>query len=194
MYPQAAAPSYSQLHGKYYTQARAGQMFVASQTPAQANIFAAYPNVQFFYGIWNPLGSGVNAIVVNLRCGIASTSPGVLNAVWVFYNTGSQSNAAPFVSIPFGFSAPQNMLIGQMGGSRVLYSPSTINLTFGATPNAVTGISFVNSSSANYTTVLGEDYDGNFVIGPGTLAVLAASANSPTVMVSTKWYEAPVIG
>ncbi len=195
-FPQSAAPTFQELHGKYYTQTKSGQMFVGS-TAAAGVVAPIYSSVNQTFGLWNPLGSNVNLIMVNLR--IATITVGVIAAaafVWgVTQNAGSQvGTGAPIASGTF--VAPTNMLItgqGQGGVSKAFFAPATIVTTVGPLLLMATGIGVINATAMDNAFVLGEDYDGTFIVGPGAAVYLSNNvAGVQTYVYSIKWYEAPV--
>ena len=63
----------SELHGKYYTSAYNGRIFAGNQAAAGA-VLPIYSNTTQQCGIFNPLGSGINAIPVRLNITYVDTT------------------------------------------------------------------------------------------------------------------------
>mgnify|MGYP001612894596 CR=1 FL=1 len=63
----------SELHGKFYTQAVRGNLFVGTQAAAGA-VIPIYSNTTQQCGLLNPSGSGVNVVPVRLNIGYVSTT------------------------------------------------------------------------------------------------------------------------
>jgi hypothetical protein len=63
----------SQLHGKHYTKTKAGNLFVGNTAVAGA-VVPIYSNTTQQYGVFNPLGSGVDIVPVQLNMAYIDTT------------------------------------------------------------------------------------------------------------------------
>src|SRR5438128_2903586 len=61
----------SDLHGKYYAQTKAGNVYIGS-TAAAGVVPPIYNNTAQTFGLWNPAGSGKNLVLVSLRVGLVT--------------------------------------------------------------------------------------------------------------------------
>lgn len=195
----------SQLHGRYYEQNYRQSLFRGGMT------LTAIANVTFttgtlgatctpIFGLYNPMGSGVNAVLVKAALSViitASTHTGCGGFQWA---AGFNERALTLGGVPF------NCATLQAAGSRVK-NMSGLALTGLVTNLALIGASALNGgSSANFSfvgtaagaapaaTSLEENLDGSLIVPPGgVLALLACttpvahSAGSAGV-----WEEVPV--
>jgi len=185
----------TQLHGKYYTQAINGNVYVGS-TAAAGVIVPISSGVTPTFTVWNPAGSGVNAslICAYFSWSATTSATGALAYAWTA-NAGSGISAtAPFVA--FGTGTPQPALIGGSSASKCrLAVAGTTTLIAAATFLRTAGVSLLTTPAATAGSwwTARDDIDGSIVLGPssaihvcGTTAVLA------TVAITLIWEECPV--
>src|ERR1700730_7015850 len=80
----------SELHGKYYTKAYRGNVFIYATAPAGVAPPAYNATAQTF-GIWNPAGSGKNISIIKLCIGLVTVGVVTDHFCWSFVtNAGSQ--------------------------------------------------------------------------------------------------------
>lgn len=190
----------SELHGRFYEQAYRGNLFsngVTALTALTANTITLTATTTPILGIYNPLGSGVNAVILQatLASGInnaATTGPGAF--IWA----ASTGNTA----ISTG-SAPVNHLTLAASGSKckgmafVALTGLTTNLVAleaadFPTPTIITTAA-VATSIQTPTVVSTQNIDGSFVVPPGGVLALLNTVSTTTVSVTGRlmWEEVP---
>jgi hypothetical protein len=114
---------FAELHGKYYVQAQRGNLFIGS-TPIAGTAIPISSSTSPTPCLWNPAGSGKNAVLVAYYIGY-SGGTGVVGALGYYAVTGAGSaigTAAPFSA--FAATTPTNALIGA-GNTSVMKWSST---------------------------------------------------------------------
>src|SRR5882762_6565288 len=111
----------AELHGKYYQQTYRGNMFSAA-TAAAGVLIPVESTTAPTFGIWNPAGSGYNAVMVAATYGFISTTaaPGNIGLT-VKKGAGSAiATAAPISTFNAAAAGVvQNMLLGGGNASRM---------------------------------------------------------------------------
>jgi hypothetical protein len=186
----------TKLHGDFYSAAYYGNLFQATTLVAGTTIPVQANNLVSTFTIWNPLGSGVNvelvrysfgqtttvfvvgaiALWIQTAVGGANVVPASLTALSVRPALWSSTSVNPIASNKAGmYSAATlvNTMATNMWQGPVLWSPGAVTST-GTGPN-------------NY------DFNGTTLLGPGSLATVAAFAaqTAPTAQ-SMIWAEWPV--
>ena len=205
----------SELHGRFYEQNYQGNIYTSGVTAASianatytsatglsATLATAATGTPII-GLWNPLNSGVNAVILQaiLSAAItASTVTGCGSLVWGVY-TGQQALTAASQQTPI------NTKTLQIGGSQCK----------GFAGIALTGLTTVGSflrasalqagPASNYsqvgtavgfpTTSAGpsvENVDGSIIIPPGGVLALYATTTPVAIATATglTWEEVPV--
>jgi hypothetical protein len=191
--PQASGSLLQELHGKYYTQTVSGNLFYATTLTASAIPIISATAATLC--LWNPMGSGANAVLVRYVAGWNGTTevPGAINLSY-FANAGSTIATGNLVTA-FTALTPQSGLLGaapNLKGSQMkVGSAATITATANFIPLGIshlttTGTATFGSFTVNY------DFDGQLIIPPGTFVFPAASAASgSTYNQCLSWYETP---
>ena len=184
----------SQMHGEHYTATHNGRVFVGNQLAAGA-VLPIYSNTTQQCGIFNPLGSGVNAVPLKLNITYVSTT-GAAGGFCLGYKTGCGGSIATGST---GITAatlitPINMSVGQWG-SKVYFMSAAI--TTGA-PGILMqlGINQMVLTAADATLSQWKaDYkfDGYPEVTPGNAIFVAGNiATLITATCSIIWEESPV--
>jgi hypothetical protein len=190
----------SELHGRHYEQTLRGAMFSNGHlalTPLSANTITLGATTTPILGLWNPPGSGVNAVIIqaSLTAGInntAATGPGAF--VWA---TSTGNNAITTGSTPFArflgsavskvkgmafvpLTGLTNNLVVQEASDMI--SPTVITTT--AVPTTVV------TPMINNVQI----FDGGLIIPPGGVLALLNTVSTTTISVygRVKWEEVPV--
>jgi len=176
-------------------QALAGQVFIGATAAAGVTLPAHNGTAQTF-GIWNPLGSGVEVVITALDIGIATATTPVVGSFgfsWLA-NAGSQVAGSAAITA-FTKATPVNARLGLGNPSKVYFTPS------GATITAPTflfpiGLSFATTTASNGVQWYHNDFNGDWTIPPGNYVGLGCSAaQSGTVtQVGMRWLELPFNG
>ena len=184
----------SQFHGKYYTQAAKGNLFIGSQAVGGA-VVPIVSNTTQQCGILNPASSGVNASLVKLTIGSVSTNSIMGNFVLGYITAGNGIIATGGKGVVAAtLATPVNAnLLGP--SSKVLFMASAITtvapsllMTLGLSTLVLTAADATNPIySASY------DFDGSVVIPPGCGVFFAANvAILHVAQASFVWEEVPV--
>lgn len=186
----------TELHGKYYPWAYRGRVFIGA-TPISGVAIPISSTVAPTPVLWNPIGSGVNAVLIRYTSAYTGGT-GVVTGFgyYALTNAGSQiGTAAPVVS--FAGTTPANAMIGGGANSKVRWS-STGTVTLIAAGTLVRPMNLGQAVAAATSTNLpqggvSEDFEGTMIIPPGVLFYPAATAASGATFAQTLiWYEAPV--
>lgn len=184
----------SELHGKYYNLLKAGRLFVGNQAAAGA-ILPIYSNTTQQCGIFNPLGSGVEAIPVKLNIVYVDTT-GAAGGLVLGYLKGCDAIATGSAGITVAtLITPINLDLERGGGSKVKFMSSAITC---AAPTVLMGLDINQMVLTAATTSLGQwktgyDFDGYPAVKPGTAIFVAGNiATLIKVACTLIWAENPI--
>jgi hypothetical protein len=184
----------SEMHGKYYEQNVRGHLYTG--TSASTGIALIAPAAGGGHPtLWNPAGSGVNVSVVKLMLSWVSgnNAPGAIEWAYVLNTGSSVATGAPIATATL--VGP----LGILGGTwtpKAKWSPTTNTFTAAPVFLRPTGLSLFTGISttavAPFTMI--ENYDGDFVIGPGTAICLCTQMATTTAVfqVGVTWEEAQI--
>lgn len=181
----------------YYSQTVAGNMFIGQSTAPKTGILIPIADsTSPTFGLWNPQGSGKNAVLVRFTAGFVSTTgaPGAIlyNALT---NAGSSiATAAPISA--FNAGTPTNALIGGGNASVVRFTPAGTNtLTTAGTTICGMGVSQLTTTGATTSAPMyeaTEDFNGRIIVPPGVFFYITGSAALLTLFdLSLQWFETP---
>lgn len=185
-------------HGVYYSQTAAGAMFIGISTaPKTGVLIPIADSTSPTFGLWNPQGSGRNAVLVRLAAGWVGTTgaPGA-----ILYNALTGAGAAVGTAAPisaFNQVTPTNALIGSGAASSMKFTGAGTNtLTTAGTTIGVMGASQLTTTGATTTSptfTVTDDFNGRLIVPPGVFFYLTGSAALLSLFdLSLTWYEAPV--
>lgn len=168
----------SELHGKYYEQAYRGNMFaVANQ--AAVTTTAALATTWTGLGISNPVGSGVNLVILRFTC--SQFAVGAAAAVGLM--TGSGQTA--------GSLTPRNRVVGGVAAKATASAGATIATpvleeVYGSVGSlATTGYGLQNGIQA--------DIAGSLIVPPGFFVASYTTIVTTTALIfGLLWEEVPV--
>ena len=189
----------SELHGRFYEQGFRGLLFSnghTALTALTANTVTLTATTTPILGIYNPLGSGVNAVVLQAMLGAginntATTGPGAF--VWASSvgNTALSTGSVPIMRLLGGSAAKCKGLTG------VALTGLTNNLVVAHSadvpiPTVVT-TSVVPTTVQTPTVVGFENVDGAWIVPPGGILALLNTVSTVTVSVHGRllWEEVP---
>lgn len=189
----------SEVHGKYYTQNRAGNLYYASNAAAGA-AFSIFSNATFVgLALWNPQGSGYNMSIAKVTLGLdttASTAMGAWGYSWLVNAGSGLATAAPISAITAITATRGSCVCGPPGqGNSVVLAASGATLTTAMTWGRVA--SFSGATGAITTAVavgsLVDDIDGTMIVPPGTFwAVTTSILTGITATATVVWEELPL--
>lgn len=190
----------SELHGRFYEQTSRGAMFsngLAALTALSANTITLTATTTPILGIYNPLGSGINAVVTQAVLGTganntATVGPGIF--VWASStgNTALSTGTVPTPRFLGGAAAKCKGLAG------IALTGLTNNLVVShaadiPVPTIITTAAM--PATIQTPTVIGiENIDGAFIIPPGGILALLNTVSTVTTSVHGRllWEEVPV--
>ena len=180
-----------ELHGRYYETTYRGNSFLLSvSTAAAVTAYTGGAAGTPMLAIFNPVGSGRNAVVNKVSIGsVVSASGAGTVAFGLYFGTTATITQATTVT-------PWNMLTQQQSGS-VMTGFRNVALTSStAASNAVALASYYWATAAGVGNVSPAvtDLEGAMIIPPGSYLALGGSAalTSATWIGSLQWEEVPV--
>lgn len=190
-----AARVVTQLHGKYYEQAVRGRAYFGSSASGGIAIIApagggGHPT------LWNPLGSGRNVSIIRLELSYVSgaNAPGAMEWAVTKNTGGTIGTGAPIASGTRVASEP--CLVGGQNDSIAWWLPTANTFTTAPVFFRAAGISLFTGVAATAVApfVLRAEYDGDFVLAPGSAASLCYQAATTTALfqVTVSWEEVSV--
>ena len=177
-------------------QTLAGVAFIGATAAAGVTIPATNATSQTF-GIWNPVGSGVEIIPVFLDIGISTATTPVVAGLALSYQVGVGSQVATGGPISaFTASTPVNARLGLGVPSKIKFTASAATLAAAPSLLQQLGISFQATSAGSGFEYAHYDFSGLPTIPPGVFVGLTSTnAQSGTVTpVSLGWIEIPFNG
>ena len=186
------------LHGRYYQAAKEGRVYHSATTPLGLAI-PIYTSVTPLGNVlWNPQGSGVNAVLISYN---AARVSGVeaFGTVGLIYRKISQSNLA--TAAPFSAFAETTPVNGLMGGGVPSACKSSNAGTCTLTAASAAGDFIRNffgmlpviDTSAVESPVKEITFDGTLILPPGGVIYVAASVASVALFAQDwTWEEVPV--
>ena len=182
----------AQLHGKYYQQTLAGKLFHGEIASAAVAITSATAVTGAL--LWNPAGSGVNAVIARVALGWVGTTEGPGNTQLAFITQAGSSVATAAPITAFTEAAPHCGLLGNSPANQVRFGTAatvtapTKFIGLGMSALTTTGTATFGSHTKVY------DAEGLIIIPPNVAVWLCASAASGTTYTQTmSWYEMPTV-
>jgi len=170
------------LHGKWYTAAVRGKVFIGSALIAGV-ILPVNTTTAPTFTLYNPIGSGVNLELISLDIGWPAAAASVIGTI-----LGSLSTQTPSAVTAGGVTIAVPVGVGAGGAAQAkLYTAATIV--------AITShIPLLNvTSTADVMTASHYDFDGRVVLAPGGLITLTSTpAQTAVALPSLSWAEFPL--
>lgn len=164
----------TQLHGKYYTAALAGKVFVLATAVAGTTIPVQATNLVSTFTLLNPITSTVNVELIDYSLGITNATT-VVGDISLYYQVGvGTTNTALATTTALTI---RNALLGA-GGSAVSlgYSAATFTNTVGTNFFRVYNLSSFGAVTTTNAGPIRTEFDGKLILTPGTAITVAASA------------------
>lgn len=170
-------------HGRYQEAALRGNIYLASN---QAGIAATagLSATSTVFTIYNPLGSGVNLVLLDV-CAQATLDPAADAAVWLVANA-TINQAAPTGVTPL---VVRGSFLGNAAGKGIAYSAATLAAAPVVIRPLLTGAWATAVGFANL--YCRDEIAGSIIIPPSIYVSVQASA-AITLAVSMTWEEVPV--
>lgn len=187
----------SELHGKYFTQAYNGNLFYVTTIAAGLAVpisSTTAPTVM----LWNPTGSGKNASLVKFTAAYVSGTS-VATPIGLVGTNNAGGNIATGAAITaFNQSVVgTNLFNGVYGGGNTSVMKSSANgtntVTAGTWILTMLGESALVAATAMNPYLASYDFDGTFILPPGSAIWIAGTAASGALLSQTLlWEEVPV--
>jgi hypothetical protein len=184
----------TQAHGQYFESMIRNRVFTGSS--ASAGIALVVPATGGGHPtLWNPSDSGRYLSIIRLRLGYVSGNNAPTTVEWaVTLTTGAAiATAAPILT------GTRVAPVGVVGGNldnKGVWIPTTNTFTAAPTFLRSSGISLFTGVAATAVAPfqIEADYDGDFVLAPGTAISLCTQAATTTSLfqVSVTWEELPL--
>ncbi len=183
----------SEIAGKYTTQCYRGNLYDYATPLAGVTLTTTGSTTQTF-GILNPAGSNKLIIPTKSRVGFIGPTGTVTSLTWCLkagLGTGV-AGTSPFITATFvtGNNARTditgNSTVGKIVSTCLLDAAPTIKRYFGA------GWGAPLATTAAVFPMMIDDFDGDTIVGPGTMLFLAGStAPGAPANISLSWLELP---
>jgi len=185
----------AELHGKYYTQAYRNNAFIGA-TAAGGVVPPNYSTTAQTFGIWNPAGSGKNAILIAVDFGLVTLGTPAVSSLALSYTPNAGSSLATGQISAITTAAPVAAIVGNTAASVCRFTPSaatTLASTF-LMPLPFSYFSTTTTTVATFASqLLHYDFDGSVGVAPNNaIWVCANILTGSTWNISLRWYEAPV--
>jgi hypothetical protein len=182
------------LHGKFYSRAVRGQVFIGS-TPAAGCVLQKYDGTAPTFIVWNPANSGVNLELLRLNMGIHTLGTRVLNTFILQTVTGCGSAIATGAPISAFAKTPTSVMPATVTGysSKAFFcSAGTVTLTAAGSHFCVLPFQHDHATTGSHEGTY--DFDGSVIVPPGVAIYPSASTTTPgsTRVISLMWAEIPV--
>lgn len=181
----------AQLHGKYYTAALAGKVFILATATAGTTIPVQATNLASTFTLLNPITSSVNVELIDYTLG-TTTATTVVGDISLYYQSGvGTSNAALTSTTALTI---RNALLGG-GGSAVSsgYSAATFTSTTGTNLFRCYTLAGFGAVTTTNATPIRTEFDGKIILPPGTAVTVAGFAAQTAAMCQTMTFmEFPV--
>ncbi len=184
----------SEVNGKYFTQCYRGNVYNYGTPLAGVTLTTTGSTVQTF-GILNPAGSGKLIAPTKCRVGVTGATGTVTALAWCIKSglgTGV-AGTSPFATATYVTATNArsditgNNNVGRLVSTCTLDAAPTVWRYFGASWGAP-----VSTTVAVYPMLV-DDFDGDMIVGPGTMLFLAAStAPGAATNISLTWAEVPL--
>jgi hypothetical protein len=171
-----------------------GIVFIGS-TAAAGVVIPAYNSTSPTFGIWNPTGSGVEAVLLHVKLGLVTVGTAAMAAMGLTWlaNAGDKIATGSAISA-FTDGTPINTRLGYGKKSQVRFTPS--GATLGAAPVHLSSIGQTSGTTglgANWQWIR-EDFDGHPSVPPGNFLGIGGSvAPGLTMQITLCWMEIPFI-
>ncbi len=172
--------------GRYQDAVRRGNVYAAAmQAVATASITLT---ASACLTVTNPIGSGVNLVLLELLALIANPPAGVsvLSLYGILNSNAGVTHTTPIVSGAAGF---QNMLTGAAGSTKTLVdSVATVPAPGLLRPVAASVVTTI----AAFSPFIKDDIGGSIIIPPGGFVGFGALTTAMNILAMLSWEEVPV--
>lgn len=179
-----------QYGGKWYHAAKQGRVFTGSGAAAGL-VLPIFSNTAQLFGLWNPAGSGVNAVLCNVAMTYVDTT-GAAGGYCFGINKNIGNALATGGISAFTDAAPDRAIGPATGGNKVRFTSSAAT-TIAPVLWRHLGWNQLVLTATDATTAAFDRYrefDGDWVVGPGCAIWLTGNiANLAKFVPSLTWCE-----
>ena len=179
---------------KYYTMTYRGAVFHGASAAAGILIPISTTTAPTF-ALWNPSGSGKNAVLLKFLLGWVSTTGAPGSVLYMFKTGVGASIGTPISAFATVAGNPVNGLLGSGNASSMLFAPATATINAAGTVLRPMGVSqLTTTGTATFgTATMVEDFEGTIIVPPGVLFYIAGSAALLSLFAhGLIWAEVPV--
>lgn len=172
----------------FIQQRLAGNGFFGSTAAAGAAIPTTNATAQVF-GMWNPPGSGVVAVLDKLILGIATLGTNIVAALNWSVHLNVQSIATGSAITAFTDTTIRNSVIGRGAASKVRFTGSAATTT-AATQLTPIGVTSTTGTPTNSSPVMVFNHDGLIMVPEGVgIFLVGSAAPGSTYQIGLSWAE-----
>lgn len=172
----------------FIQQGLAGNLFFGSTAAAGVAVPVTNATAQVF-GIWNPPGSGVVAVIDKLIAGIATLGTNIVAALNWSVLTGVQSIATGSSITAFTDTTIRNAVIGRGKAPKIRFTGSAAT-TVAATQLVPVGFTSTTGTPVNASPVMVFEHNGLIMVPEGVAMFLVGSAApGSTYQLGLSWAE-----
>ena len=181
----------SSLSPDYYTLLKSGRVFSSAVSAINPTAFTGGAAGTPALGLYNPVGSGVDLVLIDVAIGIRTTGTA---AVTLDFNHWLVNQGG--VAVTGTNTVPRNMYSGAQSGSVAVAMLNTANTAALASALVRPSVSVGLTAATAITNigVLRDELKGLIVIAPGVYYAFGASATptAASVDVAVLWAELPI--
>ena len=181
----------SRLSPDYYTLLKAGRVYSSAIATINPTAFVGGAAGTPAIGIYNPVGSGADLVLIDVAVGIRTTGSA---AVTIDFNHWLVNQGG--VAVTGTATAPRNMYSGAQSGSVAVAMLNTANTAALASALVRPSVSVGLTAATAITNigVLRDELKGLIIIAPGVYYAFGISATptAASVDVAALWAEIPV--
>ena len=181
----------SKVSPDYYTLLKAGKMFTASVAGANVTAFVGGAAGTPLIGLFNPVGSGVDLVIIDVAVGIRTTGTA---AVTLDFNHWLAAQGG--IAVTGTNTNPRNMYSAVASGSVATAMGNVVNTAAVASalvrPSVSVGLTAV--TAVTNVQILRDEIKGLIVVAPGNYYAFGGSASTTAASVDAAvlWAEIPV--
>lgn len=189
----------TQLHGKYYTQAYRGNVYVGTTLIAGV-IPPISTTTTHTFALWNPAGSNKNCVPIKLYAGNlndVTAAPGHIIYQYKLNVGSSVASGGPISTFTSAASTNTNLGSGNTSVARFAALAGAVVIDVAATFLKTSGINQLTTSTTSSTTqtqwTCAEDFDGTIIVPPNCLFLVSSNTTAANKFdFGLVWEEVPV--
>ena len=185
----------AELHGKYFSQAYRGNVFIASSTTAGVVLQISSTTAALVYSLWNPASSTKLMVPIVTLISWTATTAALGGIVWMATTNAGDAIGTAHPLVTFAVTAVTNATLGSGKVARTRYSVSA-DLIAAPTVYRFTGCSITPTTAATSVApgwVWRDEWDGACIIPPGNaIHLMGTTAIAIAANISTLFVEVPI--